>query len=117
MRVSECYTFELAIITRSRYKRAALFTNGIISITSVLQYLSKTVTMVHTSKVYKYASYEEYRDNGMLSSEANCKHYAVPLRPEDCLPNLDSSISTTVTGPPIFVWVMRFSAIRWCILL
>ena len=37
MRVSECYTFELAIITRSRYKRAALFTNGIISITSVLQ--------------------------------------------------------------------------------
>ncbi len=72
MRVSECYTFELAIITRSRYKRAALFTNGIISITSVLQYLSKTVTMVHTSKVYKYASYEEYRDNGMLSSEANC---------------------------------------------
>ena len=83
MRVSECYTFELAIITRSRYKRAALFTNGIISITSVLQYLSKTVTMVHTSKVYKYASYEEYRDNGMLSSEANCMHYAVPLRPED----------------------------------
>ena len=117
MRVSECYTFELAIITRSRYKRAALFTNGIISITSVLQYLSKTVTMVHTSKVYKYASYEEYRDNGMLSSEANCMHYAVPLRPEDCLPNLDSSISTTVTGPPIFVWVMRSSAIRWCILL
>ena len=45
MRVSECYTFELAIITRSRYKRAALFTNGIISFTSVLQYLSKTVTM------------------------------------------------------------------------
>ena len=52
-----CYTFELEIITRSRYKRAALFTNGIISFTSVL--LFKTVTMVHTSKVYKYASYEE----------------------------------------------------------
>ena len=30
-----------------------LFTNGIISFTSVLQYLSKTVTMVHTSKVEK----------------------------------------------------------------
>ena len=46
MRVSECYTFELAIITRSMYNRAALFTNGIISFTSVLQYPSKTVTMV-----------------------------------------------------------------------
>ena len=80
MRVSECYTFELAIITRSRYKRAALFTNGIISITSVLQYLSKTVTMVHTSKVYKYASYEEYRDNGMFSSEANCMQFLYDLK-------------------------------------
>ena len=76
MRVSECYTFELAIITRSRYKRAALFTN----VTSVLQYLSKTVTMVHTSKVYKYASYEEYRDNGMLSSEANCMQFLYDLK-------------------------------------
>ena len=80
MRVSECYTFELAIITRSRYKRAALFTNGIISFTSVLQYLSKTVTMVHTSKVYKYASYEEYRDNGMFSSEANCMQFLYDLK-------------------------------------
>ena len=43
MRVSECYTFELAIITSSRYN--AIFTNGIISFTSVLQYLSKTVTI------------------------------------------------------------------------
>ena len=35
--------------------------------------------MVHTSKVYKYASYEEYRDNGMFSSEANC----MQLPPKD----------------------------------
>ena len=70
----------LTTITRSRYKRAALFTNGIISITSVLQYLSKTVTMVHTSKFYKYASYEEYRDNGMLSSEANCMQFLYNLK-------------------------------------
>ena len=80
MRVSECYTFELAIITRSMYKTAALYTNGIISFTSVLKDLSKTVTMVHTSKVYKQASYEEYRDNGMFSSEANCMQFLYDLK-------------------------------------
>ena len=80
MRVSECYTFELAIITRSLYKTAALYTNGIISFTSVLKDLSKTVTMVHTYKVYKHASYEEYRDNGMFSSEANCMQFLYDLK-------------------------------------
>ena len=28
--------------------------------------------MVHTSRSYQYTSYEEFRDNGMFSSEANC---------------------------------------------
>ena len=36
--------------------------------------------MVHTSKVYKYASYEEYRDNGMFSSEANCMQFLYDLK-------------------------------------
>ena len=38
------------------------------------------MTMVHTSKVYKYASYEEYRDNGMFSSEANCMQFLYDLK-------------------------------------
>ena len=36
--------------------------------------------MVHTSKVYKYASYVEYRDNGMFSSEANCMQFLYDLK-------------------------------------
>ena len=42
----------------------------------LLHLFFKRVTMIHTSKVYKYASYEEYRDNGMFSSEANCMLYS-----------------------------------------
>ena len=44
----------------------------------ILQYLPET--MVHTSKVYKYASYEEYRDNGMFSSEANCMQFLYDMK-------------------------------------
>ena len=62
--------------------------------------VESTTTMVHTSKVYKYASYEEYRDNGMFSSEANCTQFlydlkilrtnhqcprcCVPMAPQEC---------------------------------
>ena len=36
--------------------------------------------MVHASKIYKYASYEEYRDNGMFSTEANCMQFLYDIK-------------------------------------
>ena len=36
--------------------------------------------MVHSSRTYKYASYEEFRDNGMFSSEANCMQFLLDMK-------------------------------------
>ena len=36
--------------------------------------------MVNASKLYKYASYEEYRDNGMFSTEANCMQFLYDMK-------------------------------------
>ena len=36
--------------------------------------------MVHTSRSYQYASYEEFRDNGMFSSEANCMQFLYDMK-------------------------------------
>ena len=36
--------------------------------------------MVHTSRFYQYASYEEFRDNGLFSTEANCIQFLYDMK-------------------------------------
>ena len=36
--------------------------------------------MVHTSRYYQYASYEEFRDNGMFSTEAYCMQFLYDMK-------------------------------------
>ena len=36
--------------------------------------------MVHTSRSFKYASYEEFRDHGMFSTEANCMQFLYDMK-------------------------------------
>lgn len=46
-----------------------------LSFPFVLRYLPTTVTMFH-----KYASYEEFREAGMFSSEANCQQFLLDMK-------------------------------------
>ena len=62
----------------SGYKRSAPSADFINCVTSVLWYLPKVIIMVHASKLYKYASYEEYRDVFYWS-----KLHAIPFRHKD----------------------------------
>ena len=47
-------------------------------ITTTLHYPSDT--MVHTTKRYRHASYEEYKDNGMFSTEPNCMQFLFDMK-------------------------------------
>ena len=48
--------------------------------------------MVHTSKSYQYTSYEEFRDNGMITTEANSVQYLYNMK---ILPMTITECSTT----------------------
>ena len=58
--------------------------------------------MVHTSRFYQYASYEEFRDNGLFYTEANCKQFLYDmkiLRTHQKCPSC--SITMTLTECPL----------------
>ena len=45
---------------------------------------STQLQMVHSSRTYQYASYEEFQDNGMFSTEANCKQFHFDIPRAEC---------------------------------
>ena len=72
--------FILQYCSGKEYKGMASSVSDITSSnTYYLHYILPPI-MVHTSRSYQYASYEEFRDNGMFSSEANCMQFLYDMK-------------------------------------
>ena len=78
--MSYIHTFCLAMIMFREivYIGSVLTIHGINNSSYCL--LIKFLTMIHSSRSYKYASYEEFRDLGMFSSEPNCMQYLIDMK-------------------------------------
>ena len=72
--------FILQYCSGKEYKGMASSVSDITSSnTYYLHYILPPI-MFHTSRSYQYASYEEFRDNGMFSSEANCMQFLYDMK-------------------------------------